>query len=120
MTVIRANVGVFERIGRLWQYRELLGVLVRKELKVKYKNSVLGFAWSLLNPLLVLVVYYIAFQKFIGTVVPRFPIFLLSGVLVWNFFSGGVLAGTTSVVMNSSLVKKVSFPREILPMASIG
>ncbi len=121
MTVIRANVGLFERLRRLWRYRELLAVLVRKELKVKYKNSVLGFAWSLLNPLLVLIVYWVAFGVIIGTGgIPRFPIFLLAGVLVWNFFSGGVLSGTTSVVMNASLVKKVSFPREVLPLASIG
>ena len=120
MTVIRADVGVRERLVRLWRYRELLLVLVRKELKVKYKNSVLGFAWSLLNPLLVLVVYWVAFGVIIGNGVPRFPAFLLCGVLVWNFFSGGVLAGTTSVVMNSSLVKKVSFPREVLPLATIG
>jgi ABC-2 type transport system permease protein len=120
MTVIRANVGVVERIGRLWRYRELLGGLVRKELKVKYKNSVLGFAWSLLNPLLVLLVYWFAFGVILGNTQPRFPIFLLCGVLVWNFFSGGVLSATTSVVMNASLVKKVSFPREVLPLASIG
>ncbi len=120
MTVIRANVGVFERLGRIWRYRELLGGLVRKELKVKYKNSVLGFAWSLLNPLLVLLVYWVAFGVIIGNAMPRFPAYLLCGVLVWNFFSGGVLSGTTSVVMNSSLVKKVSFPREVLPLASIG
>ncbi len=120
MTVVRSKVGVFERIGRLWRYRELLVGLVRKELKVKYKNSVLGFAWSLLNPLLVLVVYYVAFSVFMGTQIPRFPIFLLSGVLVWNLFSAGALGATMSVVANSALVKKVSFPREILPLASIG
>ena len=120
MTVIRANVGVFERIGRLWRYRELLGGLIRKELKVKYKNSVLGFAWSLLNPLLVLIVYWFAFGVILGNTMPRFPIYLLCGVLVWNFFSGGVQSGTTSVVLNASLVKKVSFPREVLPLASIG
>jgi ABC-2 type transport system permease protein len=120
MTVIRANVGVFERIGRLWRYRELLGGLVRKELKVKYKNSVLGFAWSLLNPLLVLLVYWVAFGVILGTSIPRFPIFLLAGVLVWNFFSMGALSACTSVVQNSALVKKVSFPREVLPLASVG
>jgi ABC-2 type transport system permease protein len=111
---------VFERFARLWRYRELLGVLIRKELKVKYKNSVLGFAWSLLNPLLVLIVYWFAFGVILGNTMPRFPIFLLCGVLVWNFFSGGVQSGTTSVVMNAALVKKVSFPREVLPLASIG
>ena len=94
--------------------------MVRKELKVKYKNSVLGFAWSLLNPLLYLVVFYIAFEKILGSGIPSFPIYLLSGLLVWNLFSTGLGAATGSVVGNAGLVKKVSFPREILPLASVG
>src|SRR5215470_16715764 len=94
--------------------------MVRKELKVKYKNSVLGFAWSLLNPLLYLVVFYIAFEKILGSGVPSFPIYLLSGLLVWNLFSTGLAAATSSVVGNAGLVKKVSFPREILPLAAVG
>src|SRR5436309_12526328 len=108
--VVRARISPRERLVRIFKQHELLVGMVRKELKVKYKNSVLGFAWSLLNPLLVLVVYWVAFGVILGNTMPRFPAFLLCGVLVWNFFSGGVLSGTTSVVMNSSLVKKVSFP----------
>jgi len=94
--------------------------MTRKELKVKYKNSILGFAWSLLNPLLYLIVFYIAFVKILGTGVPAFPIFLLSGLLVWNLFSMGLSGACLSVVSNSGLVKKVSFPREILPLAAVG
>jgi ABC-2 type transport system permease protein len=94
--------------------------MVRTELKVRYKNSALGFAWSLLNPLLYLVVFYVAFDLILGAGIPAFPIFLLSGLLVWNLFSTGLGAATGSVVANSSLVKKVAFPREILPLASIG
>jgi len=94
--------------------------MTRKELKVKYKNSILGFAWSLLNPLLYLIVFYIAFVKILGSGVPAFPIFLLSGLLVWNLFSIGLSAACTSVVANSGLVKKVAFPREILPLAAVG
>src|SRR5947207_7780076 len=80
----------------------------------------LGFACSLLNPLLYLVFFYIAFVKILGTGVPEFPIYLLSGLLVWNLFSTGLSAACLSVVSNAGLVKKVSFPREILPLASIG
>jgi ABC-2 type transport system permease protein len=94
--------------------------MTRKELKVKYKNSALGFAWSLLNPLLYLVVFYVAFQKILGAQIDAFPIFLLSGLLVWNLFSGGLGGATGSIVANSGLVNKVSFPREILPLAAIG
>ena len=95
--------------------------MVRKELKVKYKNSVLGFAWSLLNPLLYLVVFYIVVRADpAARASPSFPIYLLSGLLVWNLFSTGSAGATGSIVGNSGLVKKVAFPREILPLASVG
>ena len=118
--VVRAKITARERLVRLIHYRELLVGMVRKELKIKYKNSVLGFAWSLLNPLLYLVVFYVAFELILKSSVPSFPIYLLSGLLVWNLFSGGLAAATSSVVGNSGLVKKVSFPREILPLAAVG
>src|SRR4051812_27340471 len=119
-TVVRPRMSGRERLGRIIQRRELLVGMVRNELKIKYKNSVLGFAWSLLNPLLYLVVFYIAFTVILGSGIPAFPIWLLSGLLVWNLFSTGLGAATGSVVANSGLVKKVSFPREILPLAAIG
>jgi ABC-2 type transport system permease protein len=118
--VIRSRTSVIERFRRIVTYRELLVGMTRKELKIKYKNSILGFAWSLLNPLLYLVVFYIAFVKILGSGVPEFPIFLLSGLLVWNLFSTGLGSACSSVVANSGLVKKVAFPREILPLAAVG
>jgi ABC-2 type transport system permease protein len=119
-TIVRPQIRTRERISRIMQRRELLVGMVRNELKIKYKNSVLGFAWSLLNPLLYLVVFYIAFTVILGSGIPAFPIWLLSGLLVWNLFSTGLGAATGSVVANSGLVKKVSFPREILPLAAVG
>jgi ABC-type polysaccharide/polyol phosphate export permease len=118
--VVRARITARERLARIFKYHELLVGMVRKELKVKYKNSVLGFAWSLLNPLLYLVVFYIAFEKILHSGIPSFPIYLLSGLLVWNLFSTGLAGATGSIVGNSGLVKKVAFPREILPLASVG
>ncbi len=94
--------------------------LVRKELKVKYKNSSLGFVWSLLNPLLYLVVYYYVFQVMLGSGIDNFPIFLLSGLLVWTLFSTALNAGAQSIVGNGALVKKVCFPREVLPLSVVG
>src|SRR6202162_6392076 len=118
--VVRSRTSVIERFRRIVVYRELLVGMTRKELKVKYKNSILGFAWSLLNPLLYLVVFYIAFVKILGSPIPAFPIYLLSGLLVWNLFSVGLGSACGAVVGNAGLVKKVAFPREILPLAAVG
>ena len=94
--------------------------LVRKELKVKYKDSSLGFFWSMLNPAMYLVVFYVVFQIILGSGIPFFAIYLLSGLLAWNLFSGSVTGATGSIVSNGSLVNKVYFPREILPLATVG
>jgi ABC-type polysaccharide/polyol phosphate export permease len=118
--VVRSRVRLRERVARLWRSRELLVSMVRTELKVRYKNSALGFAWSLLNPLLYLVVFYIAFDLILGAGIPAFPLFLLSGLLIWNLYSAGLGSATSAVVGNAGLIKKVAFPREILPLAGIG
>ncbi len=112
--------GPVQRVRNVWQYRELLGNLTRLELKVKYKNSILGFLWSLLNPAMYLAVFGIVFGVFLPNGIPQFAVFLLAGLLVWNFFSAALSAGAGSIVGNASLVTKVWFPREILPLASIG
>lgn len=108
------------RLRRVWAYRELLAGMIRKELKVKYKDSVLGFAWSMLNPALYLLVFWFVFEYVLDNNVPDFPIYLLSGLLVWNLFAGAVGGATSSVVTNANLVKKVAFPREVLPLAAVG
>lgn len=118
--VVSARQGVPARMREVWRYRELLWSLIRKDLKVKYKDSVLGFAWTLLNPAVKLAIYYFVFKVVVPNGIPFFAIFLLTGLLVWNFFSEALGAATGSVVGNSSIIKKVSFPREILPLASVG
>jgi len=118
--VSTARVGLMQRVSEIWRYRELLVALTKTELKVKYKNSALGFVWSMLNPALYLVVFYVVFQLILGNGIPNFPIYLLSGLLIWNLFSTALAASTSSVVANAGLVRKVAFPREILPLASVG
>src|SRR5436190_23359464 len=118
--VVSARVNLRRRLAELWRYHELFVGLVRKELKVKYKESILGFLWSMLNPALYLVVFYIVFQVILGSGIPQFAIFLLSGLLVWNLFSSALPAATGSVVGNAAIVKKVAFPREILALATVG
>jgi len=118
--VISPRRGVLRRMADVYAARELLVALVRKELKVKYKDSALGFVWSMLNPALYLAVFYVVFSLFLKNGIPLFPIWLLSGLLVWNFFSMVLPTATGTVIANSSLVKKVSFPREVLPLAAVG
>ena len=99
---------------------ELLAELVRKDLKVKYKNSALGFVWSLANPLLYLAVFSLVFGFFLKNKVPWFAVLFMSGFLIWSFFNSATLDATGAVVGNANLVRKVRFPRVVLPLASVG
>jgi ABC-2 type transport system permease protein len=99
---------------------ELLANLVRKDLKVKYKNSTLGFVWTLANPVLYLAVFTLVFGLFLPNNVPNFAVYFMAGLLVWNFFNTATLTATGSVVGNANLVKKVPFPRIVLPLSSVG
>lgn len=102
------------------RYRELISNLVMRELKARYKNSVLGFFWSLLNPLGMMLVFTFVFTvMWPNNQIANYPIFFLCGFLPWQFFSAGVMTSMTSIIGNSSLVKKVYFPREALPISSV-
>jgi lipopolysaccharide transport system permease protein len=111
---------MLKRLRALWSYRELIGNLVVRDLKVRYKNSVLGFLWSLLNPLLLMVVFTVVFTLMLpNSSIPAFPAFLLCALLPWNFFSAAIMVSLDSIVGNGHLIKKVYFPREILPISSV-
>jgi ABC-2 type transport system permease protein len=118
--VVSSDVSIAKRLGEIWRSRELLVSLVRTEIKVKYKNSFLGLLWSMLAPAMTLLVFTIVFSKLLKNGIPDFVIFLFSGLLIWNFFSTGVITATGVVVNNAGLVKKVAFPREILALAALG
>src|SRR5438132_8561392 len=118
--VVSGRVDIRQRLGEMWLYRELFLGLVRKELKVRYKESVLGFLWSMLNPATSLLVYYVVFQLILKNGIPLFAIYLICGVLVWNLFSTALPGAAGSVVNNAAIIKKVSFPREILALANVG
>jgi ABC-2 type transport system permease protein len=107
------------RVRELHAYREILWNLIRKELKVKYTASVLGAVWSLLNPVVFLAVFTFVVEV-LGTGLDHYPVFLLSGLLAWNVFNVSLSTGAQSVIANANLVKKVYFPREILPLATVG
>ena len=118
--VVTPTISVRKRLREIWLSRELLIYLVRTEIKVKYKNSVLGLVWSMVAPAMTLAIYFFVFQIVLGNKMPNFVIFLFAGLLFWNLFSLGVLTGTGVVVNNAGIVKKVSFPREILALAAVG
>ena len=125
-TLFRVNApqtffrGFWPAVRDIWSFRELLVNLVRKELKVKYKDSVLGFLWSLARPLFLLSVYWVIFTKFLPAGIPNFAFYLFAGLVAWDLFGTTLGAATTSIVGNAGLIKKIYFPREILPLASIG
>jgi len=102
----------------LFRYGELLKNLVIKDLKLTYKNSFLGFFWSLLSPLLRTLIFYVVFTKIFRIGIEHYVIYLLSGILAWMFFANSLNFATTSIVSNSALIKKVYFPREIYPVSS--
>ena len=113
------RIALIASLRELYKYRNLVVNLVVRDLKARYKNSVFGFLWSLLNPLGMMLVFTIVFTVLLPSQVDRYPIFLLCGLLPWTFFSAGVMVGITTITGNANLVKKVYFPREVLPISSV-
>jgi lipopolysaccharide transport system permease protein len=93
--------------------------LVKRDVRQRYKGSVLGLAWTLINPLIVVVAYSVVFKFLFGSPIPNYALFLFVGLLTWTVFYGGITVGSQSLVSNSALVTKVRFPREIIPLASM-
>lgn len=112
---IRAAIEVF-------RHRELLDLLVRRELKARYKDSIFGFLWTLLRPLTQLLIYYLVLGQFLGAArgIENFAVFIFAGLTAYGLFSELVMLMTSSIVVNGGLIKKVYLPREIFPMSSLG
>ncbi|MCA1652358.1 MAG: ABC transporter permease, partial [Acidobacteria bacterium] len=103
----------------LVKYGHLLRNLVIKDLKLKYRGSVLGFVWSLANPLLMIAVYTVAFTFILRIRTPGFVFHLMLGLLAWTFFANAVAMSTGAIADNGGLVRSVWFPRAILPIATV-
>jgi len=112
-------MGIISKIKELFEFRELIKNFVIRDLKVMYKNSYLGFFWSLLNPLARTFVFYLVFEKIFHIGIENFVVYLFCGFLMWMFFSRSVSFATTSIMNNASLIQKVYFPREILPLTCV-
>ncbi|HEX6488847.1 MAG TPA: ABC transporter permease [Candidatus Dormibacteraeota bacterium] len=114
-----ANPPLSWEMRDLLQHRDLLLLLVRKDLRVKYKGTALGFLWSLLNPLLMMLVYAVVYSLLFRFQVPRYPIFLLAGLLPWNAFLASVSGSAMAIVLNGQLIRRVRFPLELLPLTTV-
>jgi ABC-type polysaccharide/polyol phosphate export permease len=107
-------------LALLYRHRQLIAALTARDLKARYRGSILGYFWSLANPLLLLAVYTLVFTKFFPQqVVQPYPLFLFSGILPWTFFSAAILESTSSISSNAGLIKKVMFPAEALPLVVV-
>jgi len=117
-----AIIGTLHSVRAVIARRELLQLLVQREFKARYKDSSLGVFWSLLRPLAMLLIYYVAVGRFLGAErdIPNFAIYVFAGLTAWTLFSEIVSSGAGSIVNNSGLIKKVDLPREIFPLASTG
>lgn len=122
VTVIRPQQG-WPRVDfrELWRYRELLGIFIWRDLKVRYKQTAIGAGWAIFQPLFTAVVYSLIFgrfAKFPSASLP-YPIFAYSGILAWQYFSGALNVSSSSLVSNVPLITKVYFPRLLLPLAGV-
>ncbi len=104
---------------RLHDYREFLRTSIKKEIRGKYKKSFLGILWSFLNPLLMLMVYAIIFPIILKSPEKNYVMFLMVALIPWNFFTTAITQGTGTVIVNGGILKKVYFPREILPISIV-
>ena len=115
----RKRESIMKNLKDLYDYRQMIFSLVKKDLRGRYKGSALGFLWTFLNPLLQLVVYSIVFSTIFRNNIEKFYLYLFIGLLPWMFFSSSLTVGSVSVISSKDMVKKIYFPREVLPIAYV-
>lgn len=108
-----------DALKELYDYREMIFSLVRKDLRGRYKGSVLGFLWTFINPLLQLVVYTVVFSFILKSNIERYYLYLFVALIPWIFFSSSVTGGSASIVAQKDLIKKIYFPREVIPISYV-
>lgn len=116
------EAGVQLNLSELWYYRELLYFLTLRDVKVRYKQTLMGFAWVIIQPLGTMLIFTLIFNRFVrldAGPLP-YPLFALSGLLLWLFFANAVTNSTNSLISNTNLITKVYFPRMFIPAASVG
>lgn len=110
---------ILQELRELYNYREMLSNLVKKDLRTRYKGSVLGFLWTFVNPLLQLMVYTMVFSVIMRSNIDKYYIFLFVALVPWIFFATSITSSATSIISSKDLIKKIYFPRIIIPMAAV-
>ncbi len=108
-----------QTVREIYSYRQMIVAFVRRELRGRYKGSFLGFLWTFLNPLLQLCVYSIVFSTILKSGIEKYYLFLFVALIPWIFFSSSVLGGAASIIAQKDMVKKIYFPREVLPISTV-
>lgn len=116
----RAHLQAIVEAQELWRYRSLVRNLISRDLKVRYKRSALGFLWVTLNPLLTTIVLSIAFSFLFGKAQPVYPVFVLSGLLIWNLFAQGSVAAMSNLIGNGGTLRRMYIPPSVFVVSSIG
>jgi ABC-type polysaccharide/polyol phosphate export permease len=111
---------MFDEIKSLYKYRYLLWEMILRNIKNRYKRSILGIAWTMINPLLTMLVMAIVFSQLFAVSLPRYPVYLLCGLLLWNFFSQTTVAAIRDLVWGSSLLKRIYIPKALFATAAAG
>jgi lipopolysaccharide transport system permease protein len=113
------STGLRQRLRDLMQYRNLIWELTARNLRVRYRRSVFGFLWAVLNPLLNALVYNLVFAIILKAAIDRFPLFVLVGLLTWNAFASSVIESMSVITGSAALVARVRFPHEVIPIATV-
>ena len=122
MLIESEEAGVQLNLSELWKYRELLYLLTLRDIKVRYKQTLMGLAWVIIQPLTTMLIFTLVFNRFVrvDTGPMPYPLFALSGLLPWLFFANAVTNSASSLVLNAHLITKVYFPRMYIPAAAVG
>jgi len=116
----RRPLPFWEELIALWAYRDLVRQLVARDIKVRYKRSVLGVVWTMLNPLLMMVVLTLVFSHLFRWDLPHYPVYLLSGTLLWNFFAQTTTLAAQQLVWGGALLSRIYVPRTVFAVSALG
>lgn len=111
--------GFVQTVKEIWSYRQMIASFVKRDLRGRYKGSVLGFLWTFINPLLQLAVYTVVFSIILKSTIDDYYIHLFVALIPWIFFSSSVQGGAVSILCQKDMVKKIYFPREVLPISTV-